>query len=293
MATKNKRSVIALLGIVLCALLALQIGLNFSSSNTASFREALEAKLAARSDIDERRKSVLRIQLSVRDWMSKHGNIPPQRIEELIPEYFDRIPTDPITGKPFLYVATEGTFSVGEAISASSSESKIAAGSTDLSNTPSGRSSAEQETQNTQVAANRIDEEYIYNPEGKRDPFLAFDFSPTKSLDGRTELEQFEIGQLRLTATLEGLGEPKAIVESSTGKGFTVTIGTKIGPNNGEVLKIEKDRLVIVESETDFTGETKMNTIEMLLRIPGQSASGGKAPSRAKNNGTSRKASFR
>lgn len=293
MATKNKRSVIALLGVVLCALLALQIGLNFSGSNTPSFREALEAKLATRSDIDERRKSVLRIQLSVRDWMSKHANIPPQRIEELIPEYFDRIPTDPITGKPFSYVVTEGTFSVGEAIPASSSESKSAAASIDSNITPSGGFPAEQEAPNTQVAANTSGEEYIYNPEGKRDPFLAFDFSPTKSLDGRTELEQFEIGQLRLTATLEGLGQPKAIVESSTGKGFTVTVGTKIGPNNGEVVKIEKDRLVIVESETDFTGETKMNTIEMLLRLPGQSASRGKASSRAVKNGTSRKASVR
>lgn len=293
MATKNKRSVIALLGIVLCALLALQIGLNFSGSNTASFREALEEKLAARSDIDERRKSVLRIQLSVRDWMSKHANIPPQRIEELIPEYFDRIPTDPITGKPFSYVVTEGTFSVGEAIPTASSESQIAASGIESNTPPSDASSAEQETSSTQVAANTIDEDYIYNPVGKRDPFLAFDFSPTKSLDGRTELEQFEIGQLRLTATLEGLGEPKAIVESSTGKGFTVTIGTKIGPNNGEIVKIEKDRLVIVESEADFTGETKMNTIEMLLRLPGQSASRGKITSREKKNGTSRKVSVR
>jgi Tfp pilus assembly protein PilP len=59
-------------------------------------------------------------------------------------------------------------------------------------------------------------------------------------------------------------------VESVTGKGFTIRLGTKIGQKNGEVVQILKDKVVIVETETDFTGETKTNTVELLLRIPGQ-----------------------
>ena len=278
-----KKNTIITLGAALCVLLVIQLTMNFSGNNAPSFREALEQKLATRSDIDDRRKEVLRIQLSVRDWMSKHNNTPPHRLQQLVPEYFEMVPTDPITGKAFSYMIKDEDFSIGEPLS---EETPVA-----TSTNPPQQKTNDIPGATTLIASTAEKEDYIYDPEGKRDPFLAFDFSPSQNLDGRTELEQFEIGQLRLTATLEGLGEPKAIVESSTGKGFTVTVGTRIGPNNGEVVQILKDRLIIVESETDFTGETKMNTIEMLLRLPGQGRNQGSR--KTKTRDSSRKASFR
>jgi len=112
---------------------------------------------------------------------------------------------------------------------------------------------------------------FVYDPTGKRDPFRPFDFSPPAATDeSKTPLERYALGQLKLTAVLDGIAEPAAIVENAAGKGFTVKKGTKIGPNNGEVVEIRKDRLIIVETTTDFTGQTRSATVELVLRTKDQ-----------------------
>lgn len=108
---------------------------------------------------------------------------------------------------------------------------------------------------------------FVYDPAGKRDPFRPFDFSPQRSeREDLSPLERYEIGQLKLTAVLDGFDEPTAVVENAAGRGFTVKRGTRIGPNQGVIAEILKDKLVIVETTTDFTGATKSRTIELLIR---------------------------
>lgn len=107
---------------------------------------------------------------------------------------------------------------------------------------------------------------FVYDPSGKRDPFEPFDFAPKGEDSSKTPLERYAIGQLKLTAVLEGFDQPKAIVENSEGRGFTVSKGTKIGPNNGEIVEIQKDKILILETEIDFTGQKKTKTVELRLR---------------------------
>lgn len=110
-----------------------------------------------------------------------------------------------------------------------------------------------------------------YDSSGKRDPFRPFDFAPKQPSDeSLTPLERYELGQLKLTAVLDGFDEPTAIVENAAGKGFTVKRGTKIGPNGGTIVEILKDRLLIDQSVTDFTGETKTTRIELAIRTQDQ-----------------------
>ncbi|MDZ4785386.1 MAG: pilus assembly protein PilP [bacterium] len=112
--------------------------------------------------------------------------------------------------------------------------------------------------------------QYKYNPAGKKDPFLPFDFAPKEDTDTtKTPLERYDLGQLKLTAVLLGVGDAKAIVENAAGKGFTIKIGTKVGRSNGVVTAIDKEKIVIRERFVDFTGTEKINEIELRLRVKG------------------------
>lgn len=112
---------------------------------------------------------------------------------------------------------------------------------------------------------------FVYDSTGKRDPFRPFDFSPKESeRDDLTPLERYDIGQLKLTAVLDGFDEPTAVVENAAGRGFTVKRGAKIGPNGGVITEVLKDKLVIVETTTDYTGETKSRTVELFIRTKDQ-----------------------
>lgn len=117
----------------------------------------------------------------------------------------------------------------------------------------------------------KIDEEeasYKFDPKGRRDPFFPFDFSPSEDSNAaKTPLERYDLGQLKLTAIIAGLEQPKAIVENAAGKGFTVGIGTKMGRNGGTIVAIEKEKIVIREKRIDFTGKEQAKDIELRLRI--------------------------
>jgi len=115
-----------------------------------------------------------------------------------------------------------------------------------------------------------------YDASGKRDPFRPFDFAPKVTADdSRSPLERYEIGQLKLTAVLDGFDEPTAIVENAAGRGFTVKRGAKIGPNGGVIAEILPDRLLIDETITDFTGASKTTRIELTIRTHDQQNQGG------------------
>ncbi|MCB0331450.1 MAG: pilus assembly protein PilP [Bdellovibrionales bacterium] len=257
---KPSSSIYVLIGVFVLLLVA-QVAIRMTRPEVKPFTEALDEKLSARDDIDSRRKDLMKVQLSVRDWMVKNGNTPPNTLAALVPEYFPSIPIDPATGKPFSYSVDGKIFRVGQEGNKLSQPDKGAPEAL----------TAEEEAETQLVAMlDEEPEEFVYDPAEKRDPFAPFNFAPEIDTEGKTELEQFSIGQLRLTAVLEGFGDPKAIVESSTGKGFTVRLGTHIGQKNGVVTEILPNKLVIVETETSFTGETKTNTVELKLRIPGQ-----------------------
>jgi len=60
--------------------------------------------------------------------------------------------------------------------------------------------------------------------------------------------------------------QPTAIVENPKGKGYMVRVGNKIGNLGGVIVRIEPDKLVIVETTAEFTGEAKNREVEMFLR---------------------------
>lgn len=227
-------------------------------------RQVGKANLAPRDA--EKRKIIM----SVYDFRAKNGGRLPAKLEELVPIYFDRVPNDPESGQPFKYILDNGTPYVGE-------KEEATVQLTDANG--KALSSKAQTALIESLSEQTTGTEFVYDASGKRDPFRPFDFAPkVDESAGKTPLEKYSIGALKLTAVLGTGEEATAMVENAAGKGFPVRKGTKIGTNSGEVADIQQDRIIILEKSIDFTGQEKTKTVEMRLRTKDQEEKAGSKP---------------
>lgn len=115
---------------------------------------------------------------------------------------------------------------------------------------------------------------YRYDPAGKRDPFLPYIASvPVGAEKGEpevplTELQQYELSQLKLVAIMKFKDRSVAMVEDPTGKGHTIKIGTLVGKHGGKVVSIEKDRVLVEEKERDLLGGITAKIQEIVIETP-------------------------
>lgn len=111
-------------------------------------------------------------------------------------------------------------------------------------------------------------EEYNYNPIGKRDPFRSF-LADELAPDTRkvvTPLQRYDLDQLKIIGIIWGISSPRAMVTSPDGKGYVVQKGTLIGKNWGKVSRITQDEVIISEEYRDFEG--KLIVTEVPLKLP-------------------------
>jgi type IV pilus assembly protein PilP len=125
---------------------------------------------------------------------------------------------------------------------------------------------------------------FKYRPQGKVDPFFPLIAKKKKTTPVKSDtvqkairkkrtriltlLEKFDLSQLKLTAVLRTPKSAVAIVEESSGRGFVVKTGTKIGLNSGRVVDILMDRIIIQETEEVIAGKKLYVTREMKLNKP-------------------------
>ncbi len=109
---------------------------------------------------------------------------------------------------------------------------------------------------------------YRYNAHGKRDPFRSFvlDQSNQVAEEERGPLEQFDVSQLTVVAVVWGTGRARAMVEDPSGRGYIIQEGTPIGKNDGYVVRISDNSVLVEETYVDFAGEETNNEIEMRVR---------------------------
>ncbi len=86
---------------------------------------------------------------------------------------------------------------------------------------------------------------------------------PDKPQRVLTPLEKMELSQIKLVAVVIMDDRKIAMVEEATGKGYEVGIGTYMGKNQGRVIDITFDTIVVKEIVTDYKG----NQIERLREI--------------------------
>ena len=247
-------------------LILVQVGFIFffqDSTPPQTIKEAINEQISKNKSISSDRKDMVKVQVALTGYQMKHGDFP-KKLSALVPDYLDTVPLDPKTGAEFKYEIKDGRYYLGDQSKASTRtgdtsdpDKKPALPITD---DDSARLLAYLEESNKQI-------DFVYDHSNKRDPFRSFDFSPrTVSGGDGTPLEQYPYNDLKLAAVLEGFGEPKAVVEDPKGKGHTITVGTKIGNLGGVVMKIESDKIVILEKNVEFTGETQTRTVEMYIR---------------------------
>lgn len=98
----------------------------------------------------------------------------------------------------------------------------------------------------------------LYSPEGKRDPFVPFIKTEEKAartdLESLPPLQRFDLGELKFVGVIWGPAVTRALVEDGEGKGYTVTVGTRIGSSGGVVTRITEKEIVVREVFRDYTG---------------------------------------
>jgi len=113
----------------------------------------------------------------------------------------------------------------------------------------------------------------IYNPAGKRDPFVPFLKVETKSvsagIDSVPPLQRYDIGELKFVGVIWGPKGAYALVEDAEGKGYTVTVGTKIGRGGGTVTRVTDGEILVKEDFRDYTGAKVVRESSMKLQNAG------------------------
>lgn len=79
-------------------------------------------------------------------------------------------------------------------------------------------------------------------------------------------LEQYSLDQLKLVAIIWGVPEPRAMVEDPSGTGYIIKKGTKIGKNQGVVIKILDNEVVILETYVDLMNRRKTSEVSLKLQ---------------------------
>ena len=106
-------------------------------------------------------------------------------------------------------------------------------------------------------------EEYVYDPAGRRDPFKPYKVIRTQTVSkgpGKPEdllepLQRFDIDQLTVLAILWDVKQPRALVRDADGKVHTLVKNTKVGRNNGYVAAIREGEIVVMESFDEEGGK--------------------------------------
>ena len=116
--------------------------------------------------------------------------------------------------------------------------------------------------------------QYTYNPQGKRDPFRPFIMGTLRGkkeepVKGRTPLETYNLSQLKLVGIVWGGDRSMnmAMMEDPLSNGYVLKRGTRVGKNQGRVVSILNDRIVIRERYRDFFGRMTSRKTSLKLHV--------------------------
>ena len=108
---------------------------------------------------------------------------------------------------------------------------------------------------------------YVYDPEGKRDPFEKYRYSTgNSSASIQTPLMAYELGQLSVVAVVWSTGNRRALGSDPRGETHLVKEGSPIGKNDGLVIHIGDNMVLVKETYVDFAGEMTTKDVELRIR---------------------------
>lgn len=97
-----------------------------------------------------------------------------------------------------------------------------------------------------------------------KDPSQKATYADTDT-QGDTPLEKIDLSQLKLTGIIRTASGNKGLVRESSGRGYIIVQGTRIGTHGGRVAEVLNDRIVIKEKMKDVLGRIFFQNTEMKL----------------------------
>ncbi len=109
---------------------------------------------------------------------------------------------------------------------------------------------------------------YSYDATGKRDPFRSFILDRLNEMgkEAKGPLEQFDLSQLAVVGVVWDATRPRALVEDPSGRGYVVKEGTAMGKNDGLVIDINDNLVLVRETYVDYVGDKTTKDIPMRIR---------------------------
>lgn len=110
---------------------------------------------------------------------------------------------------------------------------------------------------------------YSYDPAGKRDPFRAYHWQRQERLTQeatRGPLEQFDLGQLSVIAVVWETDNARALIQDPSGRAYIVSEGTPVGKNQGRVIHIDDNLVLVKETYLNYEGEETTKDVELRIR---------------------------
>jgi Tfp pilus assembly protein PilP len=111
-----------------------------------------------------------------------------------------------------------------------------------------------------EAQAKKVEQAALYDPRGKRDPFVSFikvEERKRMSIDTASlpPLQRYELGELKFVGVIWTKKGARGLVEDAEGKGFSVTVGTRIGRSRGVVSRITGKEILVREEFVGNRGE--------------------------------------
>lgn len=112
----------------------------------------------------------------------------------------------------------------------------------------------------------------FYDPSGRPDPFQPFLLTESQKQNQKflPPLQRSDINELKLIGVVWGTMGRKAMLQTPDGKGYTVRVGTKVGPNNGVIKRITAQEVVVEERYRDLFGREQTRVAVLKLRPDGE-----------------------
>ena len=112
--------------------------------------------------------------------------------------------------------------------------------------------------------------DFRYDAAGRRDPFRSYEWEYMKrELADASELgplAQYDLNQLSLIGIVWNVGRARALVKDPSGMSYVVAQGARMGKNEGVVLKIDDNLMVVRERYVDLYGNESTQDVEMRIR---------------------------
>jgi len=110
-----------------------------------------------------------------------------------------------------------------------------------------------------EAQAKKAEQVVFYDPRGKRDPFVSFIKGEEHRKAGATALlpplQRYDLGELKFVGVIWTKKGPMGLVEDAEGKGYSVTVGTRIGRSGGVVSRITGKEILVKEEFVGHRGE--------------------------------------